>query len=434
MANQSLGIALPALIADWGVARSAFAPVAALNLAGVAIGTVVGGMLGDRFGRRIGVILAILLFGIMTAAGAFVQNIEMLMAVRFLDGLGIGAAVPNGAALITEFTPLRRRSRGIAIGMVFIPIGGIIAGAAGASVLPHWGWRTLFLVAGSLPIMLALIFAKTLPESPRILARDPKRQGQLVALMGRMGISAPAGAQFAANAEDAHHARAPLSALFGRGRWRDTLLLWTGFFTCLLASYTIFSWVPTMLSSMDFSLTLASTGITAFHMGGVIGCLTCGLLIDRFGSRWSHIGMCGGGSIVAVLLAVTVQNADLQILTFALIMVEGFFVAGLHNSLYTLAANLYGPDARATGIGSASAFGRLGAVLSSYTGVHSLEMFGTTGFFVTVAITLGLCMISGGAIRRQVVGEARPIRPASGNGPAVPPGTGTTCSASGTAD
>src|SRR5580658_2543217 len=151
MANQVLGLAIPALLRDWGVSRASFAPVAALGLIGVAIGAALGGMLGDRFGRRAGLIGSVLLFGIMTTGTAFVHGMTSLTCLRLLAGLGVGGAIPSG--------------------MVFIPVGGLLAGIVATAVLPQFGWRGLFLIAGALPLLLALVFAFVLPESPRFLAR-----------------------------------------------------------------------------------------------------------------------------------------------------------------------------------------------------------------------------------------------------------------------
>jgi AAHS family 4-hydroxybenzoate transporter-like MFS transporter len=167
MANQVLGLAIPALIRDWGASRAAFAPVAALGLIGVAVGAALGGMLGDRFGRRAGLIGSVLLFGLMTTGTAFAHGMTSLTCLRLLAGLGIGGAIPNGAALISEFTPAHRRSLAIALGMVFIPVGGLLAGIVATAMLPQFGWRGLFLIAGALPLLLALVFLRaSRPTTP----------------------------------------------------------------------------------------------------------------------------------------------------------------------------------------------------------------------------------------------------------------------------
>jgi len=400
LANQSLGIALPALIADWGVERAAFAPVTAANLAGVALGSIVGGLLGDTIGRRWAVIGAIFLFGIMTAAGGLTQDAMQLMVVRFVDGLGIGAAIPNGAALISEFTPRNRRGRAIAVGMVFIPIGGIIAGALGATLLELLGWRAMFFVAGSIPIVLGFVFLRMVPESPSFLFRAGKHD-ELARLLKRCNIALAPGQTFSVPDGNAT-IMAPLRTLLASGMRHQTLLLWGGFFCCLMASYTIFSWVPTMLHTLGFDLTMTSLGITAFHAGGVIGALFSGALLDRKGFSNAHMALSGAAAALAFALALLLSQNILSLLLIGPMMLAlGFCIAGLHNTLYTLATNTYPTEARATGVGIASAVGRLGAVLSSFTGVISLDLGGSFAFFSVIAVLLALCGLSGWSARAK---------------------------------
>jgi AAHS family 4-hydroxybenzoate transporter-like MFS transporter len=401
LANQSLGIAVPALIADWEVARAAFAPVTAANLAGVALGSVLGGILGDRLGRRWALILAIVMFGLMTCASGLTQDPTQLMIVRFVDGLGIGAAIPNGAALIAEFAPKRRRGRAIAIGMVFIPIGGIIAGALGASVLETLGWQFMFFAAGSLPLLLALVFVFVLPESPSFLHRAGKHEA-LIRLLQKCRIELQAGERFFIAETEGEKAATPLRILLSPAFRHQTLLLWGGFFTCLMASYTIFSWVPTMLSTLGFDLTMTSLGITTFHGGGVIGALISGVVLDRKGFSATHMTLAGCAAVIAAALAVMLsQNILAAAVILPMMLILGFCIAGLHNTLYTLAASTYPTAARATGVGIASATGRLGAVLSSFTGVIALDLGGSFAFFGVVACLLALCGISGWAARAK---------------------------------
>lgn len=401
LANQVLGLAIPSLIRDWGVSRVAFAPVAALGLIGVALGTAAGGVLGDRTGRRSGLIGSVLLFGVMTAASGGAHGLEQLMWLRFLAGLGIGGAIPNGAALISEFTPTQHRSFAIAAGMVFIPIGGVLAGAIGTYVLPLAGWRGIFLISGILPVILGALFFALLPESPRYLARHPQRHQQLIRLLGRFGHAVDGATIFASEQE--HRPRASIAALLGRGMRIDTLALWTAFFFCLLASYTMFSWVPTMLMGQGFTLRATSVGMTAFNIGGMIGGVSGGWLITRFGSRVAVLGVAAGATVGAIALGLLPIDPHHGFsLALAALVIEGFFIGGLNNGMYCLAAFLYPPFVRATGVGAASAIGRIGAVLSSFTGVLSLRLAGESGYFIAIALATGIAFIATSLIRGHI--------------------------------
>jgi AAHS family 4-hydroxybenzoate transporter-like MFS transporter len=400
VANQSLGLAVPALVKAWGVARSDFAFVSALNLVGVAVGTVIGGVMGDRLGRRAGLIFSLVVFGVATATGAMTSTPGELAALRFIDGLGIGGAIPNSAALITEFTPIRRRSVAIATTMAFIPVGGLLAGSLGAAVLPTMGWEALFLICGAAPLVLAAVFLVALPESPRFLLRRPDRKPELIKLLGRFGYGFSSDQTFT---EEARAGRTPVTAVLGADIRRDTFCLWAGFFFCLMSSYTLFSWVPAMLSSLGMSLRNASLGITAFHLGGVIGSIVSGFVIQQMGSRPAAMAVGGGGVLAALTLGIMLsQGALIVVVMLPVLIALGFFIAGIHNAVYTLAAHIYPPFVRSTGVGAASAVGRLGAILSSFTGIITMESAGALGFFGAVAVLLGLSAIGILAMRRQM--------------------------------
>ncbi len=413
LANQVLGLALPALIRDWALPREAFAPVAALGLVGVALGTAIGGVLGDRFGRRVGLIGSVLLIGAMTTATAAVHGLTALLVLRFLAGLGIGGAIPNGAALIFELTPARFRSAAIALSMTFIPVGGVVSGVLGAAVLPGRGWRGLFLVSGLLPVLLAVAFVAALPESPRFLARFPNRREELTALLARCGQRVDAASEFLVERARAVHA--PLAALFEAHMVRDTVALWIAFFFCLLASYSLFSWVPTLLMRAGFPLSMTSLGMTAFNLGGMVGGVTGGWLIASLGSRLAVVGLAGGATLGAVALGVLPLDAQAVKLALGALVIEGFFIGGLHNGLYTVAAFLYPPFARATGIGAAAGTGRIGAVVSSFTGVLALQLGGSSGYFWVVAAACGLALIGSALVRRHVPRTLRDQRVAGGS-------------------
>lgn len=408
LANQVLGLALPALIRDWSLPREAFAPVAALGLVGVALGTAVGGVLGDRYGRRAGLIGSLLLFGAMTVAAAGAHGLTGLLCLRFLAGLGIGGAIPNGAALIFELTPARYRGAAIAISMTFIPLGGVLSGMLGAAVLPRWDWRGLFLIAGLLPVLLAVLFVLALPESPRFLARLPHRRDALAALLARCGQRFDTATELFSEHVRALHA--PLTALFTADMLHDTVALWVGFFFCLLASYTLFSWVPTLLMGAGFPLSLTSLGMTAFNFGGMVGGVTGGWLIACLGSRAAVLALAGGATLGAVALGVLPLDAHDVKFALGALVVEGFFIGGLHNGFYTVAAFLYPPFARATGIGTAAGVGRIGAVLSSFTGVLALKLGGSAGYFWVVAAACGLALAGAALMRRHVPRTLKPAR------------------------
>ena len=403
LANQSLGLAIPALVRDWGLPREAFASIAAIGLIGLTIGAVVGGMLGDRFGRRMTMIASTAVFGFATIAQALAATPWELAAMRFVDGVGIGAMIPNGAALIAEFTPRRRRAFAIAFGMAFIPVGSMLAGLVGSVVIGPHGWQGLFVVLGGISVAVALLLLLLLPESPTYLAIAGGSQDRLRAIAARCGID-PGSAIIGADDPRAGRAeRAPLAALFARDDASSTIFLWIAFFFCLLANYSMFSWVPAMLASLGFALSLTGLGMTWLSLGGIIGGIGCGWLIGKFGSRAVVIVFAAGGVISSLALGLLIDRGVgglPGILGF--LFVIGIFASGLLNGTYTFAALIYPDRARSTGVGAAAAAGRIGAIASSYAGVIALTVGGASGYFLLIAGSLAISLVAVALIKRQI--------------------------------
>lgn len=398
--NQVLGFAIPALIKEWGVTRSAFAPVFALGFLGMALGTAFGGWLGDRIGRRPALILAVTLFGVATGLTALADSVFHLGACRVIAGFGLGGAMPCATTILAEFSPLKRRSLAVTMGIVCIPLGGVIGGLIAARVLPHIGWRALFTIAGVLPVAVAGLLIWLLPESPRFLVRSPARWGQLAKTLKKLGHMVAPGATFVDSYEKQKVGQAAVGDLFTRAYLRDTVALWVAFFSCLLATYIVFSWGPTLLVDSGFDIATSSTALAVFNIGGVLGALAGALAINKLGSRLAMGGMAAGGVLGALALtSIPLASADHSHVLAAL-FIEGAFINALQTTLYVLAAQMYPVQMRATGVGGAAGFGRLGAIASSFIGVAVLSGGGST-YFAAIAIAMAVAFVGIACVGRH---------------------------------
>ncbi|PWT85337.1 MAG: MFS transporter [Blastocatellia bacterium] len=402
--SQLLGIAAPSIMRDWNVTRAQFAPLLAAGFIGMMVGGAIAGIVGDRWGRRIALIGSVLLFGVMTVAASMVNGLVALGLLRFFIGVGLQGASPNAAALVSEYVPLRNRAFAITATIVCIPLGAMTAGLIAIPVLPALGWRVLFAIGGVVSIAVAVMLMKFLPESPRYLGRHPDRWPELVRVLDRVGYRASAGAKFVDQTEVTIN-RAPLTAIFQSPA--DTVALWSAFFFCLLAVYSGFNWIPTMLTDAGLAA-IANTGITAYNLGGVIGAVAGGLAIARFGSRPAMLGMCGGAVIGALVMRVTTfgtTSNTLQII--ALLAVIGGFINAAQVTMYALGAHIYPSAVRATGVGTATSVGRFGAILSTYAGAWALDLGGSRSFFTLVAGAMLAVFVSLVLIRRHIPGSIR---------------------------
>ena len=399
--GQLIGFAVPVLIKEWGVTRGDFAPALAAGLVGMGIGSAFAGPFADRFGRRWAVIGSVLVFGLATFCIGFAGNLWEIGVLRLVAGLGIGGALPSSTTVTAEFTPARRRTLAITATIVCVPLGGMLAGLFAGLVLPSLGWRPLFFLGGSLPVVLGLILFFALPETPRFLVRRPARWAELSGLLGRMSRPTPAGVVFTDLGEQKAARRGGFPALFEPGRARDTIALWCAFFLNLLAVYSAFTWLPTMLTSEGLNIALAGSGLTAYNFGGVFGALLCALAITRHGSRWPLL-LCSLGGAATAFYLTTVDIGQATAILIAGFGVQGFFANAVQSTMYAVCAFVYPTAVRATGTASALAFGRLGAILSAFAGAAVITAGGKDGYLLMLGLAMTGLAVALAMLRRHI--------------------------------
>jgi AAHS family 4-hydroxybenzoate transporter-like MFS transporter len=399
--NQLLGAALPALMREWHLPRPAFVPVQTSGMVGMMVGGAIGGIIGDRFGRRVALLGSVVSFGLLTILVSFAGGVAMLTALRFFAGMGLGGAMPNAAALSSEYVPRRQRPFAVTLTIVCIPLGGSLAGLVGGQVLPRFGWRGLFLVGGILPLVMAAALFKVLPESPRYLARLPERWPQLRALLRRLGHQVPEDAVFVDATEKAVTRVSARELLIPEYR-RDTLALCASFFFCLLSVYIGISWVPSMLVGAGFDVGTASYGLTAFNLGGVVGAILGAVVIMRLGSRLTMLVMAAGAIAGAVVLALMPIGTQSAVAVLAMLAWTGGLINAVQTTMYALAAHVYPTGIRATGVGTAVAFGRIGGVVSPYAGAWALESGGPAQLFALIAATMTVVFVALASVKNHI--------------------------------
>ena len=402
--NQVFGGVIPVLMKEWNLPRTAFTPVLTSGMVGMMIGGAIGGIVGDKLGRRIALLGSILAFGLLTLLLPLSTTPAMLMALRFLAGLGLGGAMPNAAALSSEYVPNRHRPFAVTLTIMCIPFGGSLAGFVAGEVLPRWGWHTLFVICGVIPLVLLAVLLKVLPESPRFLARQRERWSELSVLLRRLGHNVPADASFADTREKAVKA-ASLKELFVPEYFRDTLALCGSFFFCLLSVYMGTNWVPSMLAAAKFTVGTASYGLTAFNFGGVAGAILGATLIVKLGSRMSMLTMAAGAVAGAVVMATMSIGPANTFAVFAMLAWTGGLINAVQTTMYALAAHVFPTPIRGTGVGTAVAFGRIGGVLSPILGSWALTAGGASEYFTLIAGTMTMAFVSLAIVRHHVPGS-----------------------------
>ncbi len=416
--NQLLGNAVPALMKDWSLPRGAFTTVLALSPLGMMIGGALGGMLGDRAGRRTALLSSVISFAAMTLAISTVNSVMMLGALRFLAGLGLGGAMPNAAALASEYVPRRQRPFAVTLTIVCIPLGGTLAALLSAQVLPAYGWRALFVVGGIIPIVLALVLFKLLPESPRYLANHRERWSELIGILRKIGHDVPADAAFVEAGKGQKVRSASMRDLFLPDFRLSTIGLFGSFFFCLLVNYVGILLIPAMLTAAGFTQAVASNSLAAWNFGGVGGAIVGALIIQRLGSRITMLSLSGISVASAFVMAAMPLDPQNTFRLVAMFVLLGGALNAVQTTMYALAANVYPTEIRGTGIGTAVAVGRIGNVLASYVGSFALDKGGPPAYFSTFGVGMIIVFASLALVRRHIdrttseIGHARVSAPA----------------------
>lgn len=325
---QIVGVSAPQMARALGLDATALTAIFFASNFGLLVGAAIGGRFADRHGRRPVTIASAVTFGVFTLATAAADGLACLVAARWLAGLGLGAALPNMVAVAADVSRPERRGRTTAMMFCGIPLGGAAVALAAQGFAGGTGWRTLFVIGGILPLLLAAVQWRFLVEtrsSPSISA----------------GVAPTA------------------RILFGDGRAARTLLLWTAVAPTLMAIYLILYWLPTLLARKGLTGALPSQAAAAFNLAGVVGAVMIGLLVDRFGSRVTLAGGYAAFVSVAIGLSQVADPATALLLSAG----AGFLALGLNYAVYGLAGSCYPAAGRATGTGAALSVGRLGSVI-----------------------------------------------------------------------
>ena len=324
--TQSIGPAAPAIARQTGLSPAALGPVFSASQLGFLIGALLFGAVGDRLGRKQILLFTTALFAVATLGTILAPSYDTLMLCRLLAGLGLGGASPNFVSLVSEFAPADRRARMVTWLWAAVPLGGMAGSFASAALLPHAGWQAVFVLGAAAPVPLLLAIARTMPESREVRSRGT----------------------------------APATLLFAGGMALRTTLLWCASFMTWTTLVVTALWMPALLQRSGWSPSAAASMLALNNGGGVIGTLIVGALIGRVSAQGAlRLVLVGAGAFIALMgLAVAHVGA------FALVAIlAGFCASAAGGAVLAVSAGLYPPEGRATAVGWALGFGRIGTVV-----------------------------------------------------------------------
>jgi MFS transporter, AAHS family, 4-hydroxybenzoate transporter len=362
---NSIAWAVPSLIHVWHLPPPAFTVAFLWSSVGIMVGALCAGPIGDRFGRRPLVLASLTIFGLASLLSAGAGSLGVLSLLRFFTGVGIGGAFASAAALAGDYAPHRLRATLIMATFTGAPLGGFIGGQAVALLLGQSGWPVIFIMGGVFPLLLVVVLALWLPESPRFLAARQILSPRNAALLKRLDIaSAEAGVVETAPGN-------PVWMVFGRGYALQTGLLWIIYFCSLLDLFLFVYWLPTVLNLIGMSPAQAVFASSLRELGAIFVVLYLGLAIDRIGpERALALHYAAGAVFIAVIALVALPFAILGIIIF----LAGMTTIGSQTGLNGACGKLYPARMRTSGLGWALGIGRLGAIVAPILGGYLLAI------------------------------------------------------------
>ncbi|MTH35939.1 3-(3-hydroxy-phenyl)propionate transporter MhpT [Paracoccus limosus] len=325
---QAAGVAVPKLAPAFGLTPQQIGLFFSSATFGLIFGALAGGRIADAWGRRTGLVIALVAFGVFSIATAYTASFEQLLVMRFLTGVGLGGALPNLVNIAAESTDAANRGKAVSIMYAGIPLGGAIASGVSMLGLHGGDWHMIFLVGGILPLILVPFVHFLLPPLAVVKAQVKSASGAL-------------------------------SQVFAPGTLATTLALWLSFFLGLLVVYLLLNWMPQLLVSRGLERSEASTVQILFNIGGVLGSLVGGRMLDR-ARPVGPVALCFAAAAAALLMLATLPA------NLALMLVGGALVGGailcVQAILYGIAPQCYPFEIRGTGVGTAVAIGRLGSI------------------------------------------------------------------------
>jgi len=405
-----MGFIAPALIESWNISRSEMGPILGAAMFGVALGALIAGPWSDRYGRKKILLLAISGFACFSLASAFARSPFEMALLRFLTGLGLGAVMPNCVTLLAEYMPERRRSLAIAIMYGGFNIGSGMSGFIAAALLPHFGWQSVLIFGGVVPLLMLPVLLFMLPESAMYMVVNKVSREKIAATLNKIGGHFTAATAFVLHAP-VMPKKARVLQLFSGGYARGTLILWLTYFMGLFVIYLLNGWLPTILRSGGVSLERAAIVSGLFQLGGALGGLLVGALMDRLKAKYV-IGLFYLAGCIC-LLAQGIWGfgpAALAVLVF----ISGICINGAQNGLQAFSPVFYPTEMRATGVCWMHGVGRSGAILSSSLGGVLLGIFpGQSTIFIILALPALLAALS--IIQHKNVRISRQIKGAGLN-------------------
>lgn len=404
--QNSTGAMAPLIKSAFGLSNAQLALINSATVLGGLVGRLVGGYLADRYGRRFSLSLNLLLYTLGGLISAAAVNYQMLLASRFIVGVGLGGEFTVGLTLLSELVATRHR--GSAVAMLNLASGGLGNIASFGFFMIMLGplnnalggeataWRWVYVML-AIPAVLVVYFRRYLPESPRFLLSQGRIQEANESLTrlasGRSGRLRPGQPirQFVNESEIPTKVKVSYASVFRGENLRRTLAIGCASWMSFGAQVTLLFLMPTLLVSRGYSLgdSLAYTMI--MNVGSLFGALAASYLAGRFHRRPTLMvaGACGCSS---ALLFAAFANSTSSLLIIG--MTFQFFTMMQNTMLSVWTPELYPTAVRAMGTSIVNGIGNVAGAVMPFAALFFFDQTGIAGVFTMIAAMYLLLVVS----------------------------------------
>ena len=388
------GFVLASLRTAWHFDAKTIGVVSAIGLSGYLVGSAICGFVADHIGRKKTILFTLILYSIFSAGRGFCNTIGVFAFLNFFTWFFVGAESSTVPPYLAELWPARTRGKLVGWMMGFFGAGIAMSAVWSLMIIPTLGWRwTLFLTAPF--ALVGGVMRWVLPESPRWLIRAGRPSDAENVLMRiehevEKSNSRPLPAVVPGRSvQEPSTSRVDPRDLLGKSYRRITLMLWAAWFAEYGVLYTYQIFLPTILAaegrsivkSFGYSVVIYSSVIPGYVLGGYVvewldrkyTILISFVSIAAFGTLFGH------------------SQSPVQIMTFAGLTV--FFLSLGSTAIYTYTPELHPTEIRATAMGIASAWGRVGAVTMLLVFGHFFATMGKSLLFLLIDPVLIVAVI-----------------------------------------
>ena len=271
------------------ITASELNPAMVASLIGLAIGSFSAGPIADKFGRKMILIFAVAVFGLFSILTSMMNSVAGISFMRLIVGIGLGAAMPISITLVSEYSPQRLRSLLVAIMFCGFTAGSAGVGFIASALMPIYGWQGALSAGGWVALITLIILWVLLPESSKYLAEKNKSPEKIRAYLSKIGNIPSNITHFigekstvAATAQTAAPTKqSSISKLFYQDLRIGTVMLWVIFFMTMGYIAVFTNWLPMMFETLGYERKDAATLAALFQVGGTIGALIIGAIMDR---------------------------------------------------------------------------------------------------------------------------------------------------------